>query len=106
MHTDEGAARAADMLLQTGLVAVSGALPAGCCPAARAAVARRVELVDAALRSRGLSVGSEGFKFREVSARGLHRFDLLFDLEEGESTGGSARPCPRPRVPKAKSADE
>eukprot|EP00976_Prorocentrum_cordatum_P051419 1038475-Prorocentrum_minimum.AAC.6 len=53
---------------------------------AQAAASRRIGAVDAALRDRGVDVGAEKIKFREVADRGKHRFDLLFDLDQGMNT--------------------
>jgi len=81
LAADGAMAASLETLRTTGLVALRDGLgSASLLHQLRTMASARVAQADRALRSKGVEVGSQLFRFSEASARGAHRFDLLFDL--------------------------
>lgn len=53
-------------------------------------ISLRIRVVDDRLKSRGVSVGVDAFKFKEIGSRGPQRFDLLLQMPEFDELARTA----------------
>ncbi|EGD78147.1 hypothetical protein PTSG_09023 [Salpingoeca rosetta] len=65
-----------------GIAVLKDALSTAVLQQAKEEADKAIERADKALKARGIDIGHEDFRFKEISSRQKQRFDLLLDMDE------------------------